>query len=127
MTSTPRSDGSSGAARSVKRAEVARELTRRRADLVQHGRGSLESHLLGVHGVLERWGQPERVRLAGLLHSAYSTESFQFVLFDRHERSRVRELVGVDAERLVFAFCGCHRDALLALALNDGGSVNVAT
>jgi tetratricopeptide (TPR) repeat protein len=111
----------------VNRAEVSRELLRRRADLVQHGRGSLESHLSGVHDILERWRQPEHVRLAGLLHSAYSTESFQFSLFDRSERPRVRELVGADAERLAFAFCGCPRDVLFALAGQDGGSMHVAT
>jgi tetratricopeptide (TPR) repeat protein len=107
--------------------EVVRELVRRRADLVPHGRGSLQQHLVGVHGVLERWGQPERVRLAGLLHSAYSTESFRWSLFDRRERSRVRELVGPDAEGLVFAFCACTRDALLAAVQHDGGAVRLST
>jgi hypothetical protein len=97
-------------------AEVARELTRRRADLVGHARGSLEQHLLGVHTLLVRWQQPERVCLAGLLHSAYSTESFEHRLFPRAERARVRELIGADAERLVFAFCASPRDALLAAA-----------
>ena len=43
-------------------ADVARELARRRADLVGHARGSLEQHLVGVHDTLQRWGQPERVR-----------------------------------------------------------------
>ncbi len=97
-------------------ADVARELTRRRADLVAHARGSLEQHLLGVGAVLERWGQPERVQLAGLLHSAYSTEAYGYQLFGREDRPRVRELVGADAERLVFAFCACKRSALLAAA-----------
>jgi tetratricopeptide (TPR) repeat protein len=108
-------------------AEAARELVRRRADLVPHGRASLQHHLRGVHEVLERWGQPERVRLAGLFHSAYSTESFGFCLFGRQERARLRELVGADAERLVFAFCGCNREVLLAAAQHDGGEVQLAT
>jgi uncharacterized protein DUF6817 len=101
-------------------AEVARELTRRRADLVDHARGSLEQHLLGVHGVLARWGRPERVQLAGLLHSAYSTEAYGARLFGRADRPRVRELIGADAERLVFAFCACPRSALLAAAEEAG-------
>ena len=106
-------------------AEVARELTRRRADLVPHARGSLEQHLLGVHEVLGRWRQPLRVKLAGLLHSAYSTEAYGTRLFERAERARVRELVGVDAERLVFAFCACKREALSA-AIEDEGSGGVS-
>ncbi len=108
-------------------AEVVRELVRRRADLVEHARGSLRQHLLGVHAVLSRWGQPERVRLAGLVHSAYSTEAFRTALFERDERSRLRELVGADAERLVFAFCGCRREALLEAAEHDGGAVRLTT
>lgn len=139
MTSMPRSFSSSGGAPGLAVArpdgaepraritEATRELARRRADLVQHGRSSLERHLLGVHAVLERWGQPERVQLAGLLHSAYSTESFRYSLFSRQDRARLRELIGVDAERLVFAFCGCRRDVLLDAARNDVGSVRVAT
>jgi len=94
--------------------EVLRELTRRRADLVDHARGSLEEHLVGVRALLRRWQQPEHVQLAGLLHSAYATDGFRFRLFGRTERPRVRELVGVRAERLVFAFCACTRDELLA-------------
>lgn len=96
--------------------EVVRELVRRRADLVRHARGSLQQHLLGVYEVLGRWGQPELVRLAGLLHSAYSTEAYDFSLFRRADRARVRELVGAEAEDLIFAFCGCRRASLLAAA-----------
>ena len=108
-------------------AEAARELVRRRADLVVHARGSLQEHLLGVHDILERWGQPERVRLAGLLHSGYSTEAFAFHLFAAHERPRVRELIGAGAERLVFAFCACDPDALRAAAESTNGAIALAS
>jgi tetratricopeptide (TPR) repeat protein len=108
-------------------AEFVRELTRRRGDLVEHGRGSLKQHLEGVHAMLARWEQPERVRLAGLAHSVYSTESFRVALFGRDERSRLRELVGAEAERLAFAFGGCPRYVLVAAARHDGGATQVAT
>lgn len=107
--------------------DVARELVRRRADLVSHARGSLEQHLVGVYEVLERWGQPERVRLAGLLHSGYSTESFGFRMFGESERPRIRELIGVDAERLVFAFGGCGRRELAEVARELREPVQIAT
>ena len=96
-------------------------------DLVRHSDSSLAQHLRGVQRILEAWGQPERVRLAGLLHSAYSTEAFPIALFRRNERGRARELLGEAAERLVFAFCACPRDALLAAAEHDGGAVQLAT
>jgi hypothetical protein len=107
-------------------AEVARELVRRRADLVDHAQGSLEQHLVGAHDVLRAWEQPERVRLAGLLHSGYSTEAFGFRMFGPKERARVRELVGGAAERLVFAFCACSLEKLRA-AVARGGPARVAT
>ncbi len=105
-------------------AEVLRELVRRRADLERHARSSLASHLTGVHAVLVQWRQPEHVRLAGLLHSAYSTEDYGFRLFGRDERARVRAgswNSGGGPERLVFAFCACARRELLAATVAVAG------
>ena len=34
-------------------------------------------HLQGVQRVLESWGEPDAVSLAGLFHSIYGTELFQ--------------------------------------------------
>ncbi len=107
--------------------DVIAEMRRRRADLLQHGRTSLERHLRGVHAMLMAWRQPEHVCLAGLLHSAYSTESFGFELFGRRERSRVRELVGREAEHLIFAFCACKRGGLLRAALGERVPVTLHT
>ena len=103
-------------AASGRAAEVARELVRRRADLIRHERGSLESHLVGVHDILTRWKQPERVQLAGLLHSGYSTEAFAFRLFGKRDRPRMRELIGEASERLTFAFGAIRREELLRAA-----------
>jgi aspartate beta-hydroxylase len=99
------------------------ELKRRRAYLVRHGRGSLEQHLRGTHEVLTRWHQSARVRLAGLLHSAYSTDAFPHGLFQPTERARVRKLIGEEAESLVHLFCSVHRyDLFTALRKAPGGS-----
>jgi len=106
-------------------AEAARELTRRRADLVGHGRGSLEGHLASVYEVLRAWQQPERVLLAGLLHSGYSTESFKPRLFGVKERPRVREIIGDEAEHLVFAFCACDRARLVEAAETAGAEAKL--
>ena len=37
-------------------------------------------HLQGVQRVLESWGEPNAVSLAGLFHSIYGTELFQVTL-----------------------------------------------
>jgi aspartate beta-hydroxylase len=60
------------------------------------------------------------------LHSGYSTEAFRFQLFDTGERARMREIVGEEAERLVFAFCATRHDVLLTAAEHDGGRVEIA-
>lgn len=44
--------------------------------LVFHSHASLHTHLVGVYSLLKRWGCPERVALAGLFHSIYSTDEF---------------------------------------------------
>jgi hypothetical protein len=84
-----------------------------------------------VRGILETWQQPAPVVLAGFLHSAYSTEAFRHRLFGRDERARVRELIGAEAERMVFAFCACPEGELVAAAqaLNDPakGAVQVSS
>jgi len=96
---------------------VLAELTQRGADALSHGRSSLLHHLAGTHAILERWAQPMRVRLAGLMHSVYATDSFARALVDPREREAVRELVGADAERLVFLFCSIdRRDLFSAIA-----------
>ena len=69
--------------------EVRSELVRRRADLAGHARGPLRDHLENVGAMLRAWKQPERVVLAGMLHSAYSTESYGYRLFGVRDRPRV--------------------------------------
>ena len=92
-------------------------LAERGADAVPHGRSSLLHHLSGTHAILERWAQPAHVRLAGLLHSVYATDAFAHALVDQAERALIRELIGADAERLVFLFCSIdRRDLFSAIA-----------
>jgi hypothetical protein len=98
-------------------ARVLAVLAERGADTAPHGRSTLLRHLTGTHAILERWAQPAHVRLAGLLHSIYATDGFAHALVDPSERSLIRELVGADAERLVFLFCSIdRRDLFSAIA-----------
>ncbi len=90
------------------------ELRRRGAERLAHARGSLAEHLTGTAAILAGWEQPDDVRAAGLLHSAYATEAFHAPLFARDERDAVRALIGVRAESLVHAFCSIRREELFA-------------
>ena len=90
------------------------ELRRRGADTVPHRRASLLRHLRGTEAILERWGQPQHVRLAGLMHSVYATDAFTHPIVERAERERIRALIGREAERLVFLFCSLDRRDLFS-------------
>lgn len=74
------------------------------ADQLGHSGGDLLSHLEGVAAMLEKWGAPEPLRLAGLYHSVYGTESYSQTALDPALRDRLREQIGSEAETLVFYF-----------------------
>jgi hypothetical protein len=92
-----------------------RALERRGSGLIRHGRASFLHHLRGTYEILRRWRQPRHVCLAGLVHSAYSTDRFPDGVFDHGERAQVRELIGEPAERLVYLFCSIPRDELFVV------------
>src|SRR3981081_2667569 len=96
------------------------EVQRRGADSWPHGFNSFLGHLCGTHDILTTWRQPERVRLAGAVHSAYATEAFPRALFDLSEREALRALIGDQAERLVYVFCAIHRNELFAQLRSKG-------
>jgi hypothetical protein len=84
------------------------------ADQPHSGRTFIE-HLEGVYRLLE--GESEAVRLAGALHAVYGTESYR----PRRKPSRddVRDLVGRDAEELIWLFCMTKRSHIRALSAID--------
>lgn len=76
-------------------------------------------HLLGVERLLQEWKLPEAVALAGLFHSVYGTDSFSRPLLRRHDRERVRALIGEQAERLAYLYGGMKADSFLTSAPKD--------
>jgi hypothetical protein len=100
--------------RSAKFEKVMKELQRRSCDRVAHAEADLLTHLVGVHDLLESWGETEEVCLAGLAHSLYGTEHFQRASIGFLEREDLVELLGERAERLVFLFCEMNRGQWLS-------------
>ena len=70
---------------------------------VSHSGETLYEHLLGVQKNLKDMGAPEYLQDAGLFHSVYGTSSFQHQ--STNDRDKVRELIGEQAEEVVFMFC----------------------
>jgi len=61
--------------------------------------------------VLVEWGARPALCDAGLFHSIYSTEHYEEKALPLTRRSEVQELIGEEAESLVWLFCMMRRDA----------------
>ena len=79
------------------------------AHVTSHSRRTLIEHLRGTHHLLEEWGNPPHVCAAGLFHSVYGTYVFDKQSADMSMRERIREVIGGDAEWLVYVFCVTDR------------------
>lgn len=84
-------------------------LLQRGADRIDHPGGTLYAHLSRVHDRLGRLGSDVDVQLAGLAHAVYGTDGFDLALLDPADRPTLREIIGPDAERLVYLYGACDR------------------
>jgi Domain of unknown function (DUF6817) len=75
-----------------------------------HTERSLLDHLLGTRQLLVEWGARPGLCDAGLFHSIYSTEHYEQQALPLTRRDEVRELIGEEAESLVWLFCMMRRD-----------------
>jgi len=73
-------------------------------DKKKHGKGkySLLEHLKQVQQILKSENSPEYLQLAGLFHSVYGTPVFKHK--STQDRDSVRELIGEEAEKIVYEF-----------------------
>src|ERR1700722_17525816 len=69
----------------------------------------LFDHLLGTQQLLVEWGARRALCDAGLFHSVYSTEHYQLKALPLSRRDEVRQLIGAEAESLVWLFCMMRR------------------
>ena len=79
------------------------------AHVTSHSRRTLLDHLKGTHDLLQKWGNPPDVCVAGLFHSIYGTYVFDKRSADMSMRARIRDVIGEDAEWLVYVFCVTDR------------------
>lgn len=94
-----------------------------------HARSTFQEHLLGTFAVLNAWEQPAAVCRAGLFHTAYSGDLFQFYVFDASkdgERAELRAVVGAEAEQLTWLFGTVRRGEILGLNALMNRSVDTA-
>lgn len=73
---------------------------------------SLFKHLTNVANQLKDWSLDQDTVTAGLFHSVYSTEFFPIEVWNRLDRSKLQDLIGEKAEKLVYLFCSAKRETL---------------
>ncbi|WP_433287892.1 DUF6817 domain-containing protein [Micromonospora sp. CA-244673] len=84
-------------------------LRRHGAEQIPHPGGNLYAHLCRVSERLAVLGCGSDVQAAGLTHAVYGTDGFDLTLLDRADRAVLRDLVGADAEELVYLYGACDR------------------
>ncbi|MEU4337850.1 DUF6817 domain-containing protein [Micromonospora lupini] len=84
-------------------------LRRQGAEEIAHPGGNLYAHLCRVSERLALLGCGSDVQAAGLTHAAYGTDGFDVALLDPADRAVLRDLVGADAEELVYLYGACDR------------------
>ncbi|KAL1506924.1 hypothetical protein AB1Y20_007788 [Prymnesium parvum] len=101
--------------------EVLRRLRGSEAPLVWHKHSSFAEHLRGVWAMLVVWRQPQAWCRLGLCHSVYSNSFVSMNLFDpRRDRHELAEMIGEEAEELVYKFCSIDRQRLEEAVLEEG-------
>ena len=88
-----------------------RFLRKARAEQMPHSEVGLFDHLLGTRQLLVEWGSRPALCDAGLFHSIYSTEHYEQTAVALTRRDEVRQLIGEEAESLVWLFCMMRREA----------------
>ena len=75
---------------------------------IPHGEGTLLDHLVGVSEILKEMNALEYVQDAGLFHSIYGIDIFHHQIWS--DRQVVQDLIGEQAEHLVYLFYVLDRD-----------------
>ena len=77
----------------------------------QHsGNRSLLHHLVGVSLILSERECSDALCIAGLFHSIYGTSVFRPKMISMDDRDKIKSLIGVEAENLVYQFCILPKD-----------------
>ena len=103
--------------------EIRDFLLDRGAGQMAHPGGTLHEHLIRVAELLAVWGADERLQAAGLCHACYGTDGYPEALLALSERPVLADLIGTQAESLVYLYGSCDRNAVYP-ALGKAGPVS---
>jgi len=95
-------------------------LRKANTEQMPHSERGLFDHLLGTRRLLVEWEARPALCDAGLFHSVYSTERYELKARPLSMRDEVRQLIGDEAESLVWLFCVMRRNTLKQNLHRDG-------
>lgn len=75
-----------------------------------HRRGSLLAHLDRTARWAEHWSCSEHLVTAALCHAVYGTDGLVGPLVGLDERDKVRDVIGEQAEQIVYRYASCDRE-----------------
>jgi hypothetical protein len=75
----------------------------------EHVDGKLIDHLFATRDLLKAWSASEILQDAGLYHAAYGTAGFNEDLVNISQRKKIAEIIGQQAEDIVYQYCACAR------------------
>lgn len=88
---------------------------------IAHPGGTLLAHCQRIQDGLALWGARPALQLAGLCHAFYGTDGFATALLSPDRRSELADVIGAEAEAIVYLYASCDRTATYpALADADG-------
>ena len=88
------------------------KLTELGAGNFDHIDGTLMQHLIGTRDILASWGASTQLQDASLFHASYSTAGFRSSLVTLDQRQQITDIIGEDAEKIVYEYCACDREVL---------------
>jgi hypothetical protein len=76
---------------------------------IEHPGGTLLAHLRRTARQLAEWEAADDLVLAGLCHATYGTDGFPQPLIEWTERQDLRDVIGPEAEGIVYFYASCDR------------------
>lgn len=77
-----------------------------------HINGNLIDHLKGTRDILTSWSASQTLQDAGLYHAVYGTSGFDAQMVAPNHREKIAQIIGVQAEEIVYQYCACDRDTV---------------
>jgi len=85
-------------------------LFKNNCDKILHSKSNFLSHLINTFNLLKKWKQHEDLCFAGMFHNIYGNKYFNADL--NVSREDIKNLIGENAEELVFKFTSTEREKI---------------